>query len=268
MLQIYESGKQFMDENAEILHTYPLETSFFEGNAKGISDRSKGFFAKVSDGDSFLMASRAADFPMVLFGEEHLCGALAEGLYKNKLEFGRVLAAEKLAESFLICYEEIAGGKHRLRHAMDIMRCSQLHESDTRDVLAATPDDAPEIAKRVVEFHLESLQEQWDEEEVLKDVQRNIAQFVLIRRGDIVAVARKARETERLCAISSVYTCREVRGQGLARQLVTCLTREILRDGKIAYLYVDRHNPISNHLYQSIGFVYDAPQVEMQYSIE
>lgn len=268
MLQIYENGKEFMAENAGILHKYPLETSFFEGNAKGISDRSKGFLAKVSKGDSFLMASRVFDFPMVLFGEESLCGELAEGLYENKLKFGRVLATEKLAENFLICYEGIAGGKHQLLHVMDIMRCSRLCESDTRDVLAATPEDAREIAKWIVEFYKESLQEQWDEQEVLRDVQRNIEQFVLIRREDIVAIARKTRETERLCAISCVYTCRKVRGQGLARQLVTCLTRKILRDGKLAYLYVDRHNPISNHLYQSIGFVYDAPQAEMQYSIE
>ncbi len=66
--------------------------------------------------------------------------------------------------------------------------------------------------------------------------------------------------------MSNVYTHPAFRGQGLARQVVSSLTREILAQGKLPYLYVDQRNPISNRLYQRVGYVYHAPQGEYLYT--
>ena len=67
------------------------------------------------------------------------------------------------------------------------------------------------------------------------------------------------------CWPGSLWPIEEYRGQGFARQAVTYLTRDIIQRGKTAYLYVDKANPISNHLYQSIGYKYDTPMTEAEY---
>ena len=54
--------------------------------------------------------------------------------------------------------------------------------------------------------------------------------------------------------IGYVYTPNAYRGRGYARKVVNSLKNEILASGKIATLNVDRKNPISNHLYSSLGF--------------
>ena len=46
----------------------------------------------------------------------------------------------------------------------------------------------------------------------------------------------------------------EYRGMGYARKLVNYAKNEIIAQGKIATLNVDKKNPISNHLYSSLGF--------------
>lgn len=56
-------------------------------------------------------------------------------------------------------------------------------------------------------------------------------------------------------AVAAVYTPPEERGRGYATALVTALCRRVLAMGK-AYvcLFVDDRNPISNHVYEKIGF--------------
>jgi len=262
MFRIYQSGQEFLTDNEKILREHPLETCFLSGNARSMPDMSDGFAVRASD----VLALRYRDFPMVLYGDEASCGELAAGLWENGLTFGAVLAGPALTDAFPPRYEALAGGTHRLRHAMDIMKCERLHDMETPLVEAATPADAEEIARLALRFQFEALGEDADIQALLAKIRNDIGQFVLIRRdGKIVSLAKRVRETERLCSTSWVYTLEAYRGRGLARQTVTYLTRRALREGKTAYLFVDQKNPISNHLYQSIGYTYGAPQMETTY---
>ena len=54
--------------------------------------------------------------------------------------------------------------------------------------------------------------------------------------------------------ISDVYTRDEFRSLGLARKVVGSVLNEIVDKGMIATLNVDQKNPITNHLYSSLGF--------------
>lgn len=51
-----------------------------------------------------------------------------------------------------------------------------------------------------------------------------------------------------------MYTRDAYRGKGYARKVVNTLKNEILSAGRRAVLNVDRNNPISYHLYASLGF--------------
>lgn len=267
MFKIYNSGKEFIEENREIFDKYPLETVFFEGNANAMyNDMSNGFAVKVYDEKGFMLAIRYLDFSMVLFGDSRFCGELAEGLYRNNLTFTQLLDAGGHADAFFKSYEKAARGTHKLLRKMDIMKCQSLRNVDTSEVKAVELSDVEEITELNVEFSREALSEEYDYNYALERVKSKIAEYyAILRDGRIAAIAKKTRETDRLCGISFVYTRREYRGQGLAGKVVAFITKSILDSGKLPYLYVDKSNPISNHLYLSLGFEYVDPQTEYKY---
>ncbi len=67
-------------------------------------------------------------------------------------------------------------------------------------------------------------------------------------------MAAYSYDTDNSCRITHVYTIKECRENGFARTVVNTLKNEILNIGKIATLNVDQANPISNHLYETLGF--------------
>lgn len=269
MIHFYRSGSAFLQENRTILEQYPLETSFFSSNAKQMTDMREGFIGKVQGEDSCLLAVRFRAFPMVLFGDAGLCASLADGLWREKKNFGSVLGEESLIPAFLKAYEAKAGGSHRPLHRMTVMCCPHRPGEIIHGVETAGAGDVDEIAEIKQMFHREALGEDTDLSMLRAEVAGTVSSYGVIRQNRrIASLACTCRESERLCAISSVYTRPEARGQGLARQTVTVLTQKILRNGKLPYLYVENSNPISNRLYRSIGYEYRTPMIQMAYRPE
>ena len=74
MLKFYNNGQEFLQDNQDILVAYPLETLFFEANAKFMSRTDKNdFLLKITSGNAFLMAVHNSIYPMVIFGDINLC---------------------------------------------------------------------------------------------------------------------------------------------------------------------------------------------------
>lgn len=79
--------------------------------------------------------------------------------------------------------------------------------------------------------------------------------YVWEAEGQIASMAMKIRPTETACTISGVYTWPDKRGKGYASALVAGLAQVILDEGKrMATLFTNLANPISNSIYQKIGF--------------
>lgn len=264
MLKFYKCGQEFLHENKDILVAYPLETLFFEVNAKLIQQTNNNdFLIKVTGGNEFLIAVRKNDFPMVIFGAESLCKEFAKFAVANNLTFRKILGGQQLCEKFFCEYESLAGGTHAINHAMDIMRCDTLLTSDVTDVETPTERDADELAKLIVDFTKEALGDDVKFDEVRSGVLENISSFAIIREdGKIVALASRKRETDTMAAIADVYTLPQYRCRGFSCKVVTYLTKRILDSGKLPYLFVDKTNPVSNHLYAKIGFTHATPQYE------
>lgn len=266
MFTCYEDGAGFLRDNIAFLNMYPIETMFFRGNAERLTDRSLGFAVRATDGSDRLIALRYADYSTVLFGEKRLCDRLAEGLVKNNLSFSRVLCEESLSDSFFRSYERLAGGSHRLLHRMFLMKCLQTEIRASKRVERARPSDAAELAELMSEFNSEALGFDVSPDKLLQGLQNSFGSFYVVRlNGVLSCVAQRARETEALCAVTNVFTRREYRGMGLAREVVGTITREIVDSKKTAYLYVDGENPVTNHLYTSLGYRYLSPQCESEY---
>lgn len=271
MFRLYTNGLKFLEENRPILQREPLQTAFFVSNAQQmpeIRNSAQGFIAKVEQQGQALLAIRRRHYPMVLYGEPSLCGEMAQGLLEHGLTFRQMLAGKELADMFLVCYLSREGGDFRLLRCLQLMRwggkdpalippdCSQ----------PAQPQDKDALIDLVAQFHRDALGEMPNLEELEAKIERELPQYRLIRQqGRAVSIGKKARDQQDICAISNVYTQIRFRNQGLARQVVAGLTRQILLEGKLPYLYADLRNLTADRLYRDTGYVLDSIQMEFLY---
>ncbi len=73
--------------------------------------------------------------------------------------------------------------------------------------------------------------------------------------GEPVSMAAKARPTRHGTTVILVYTPPALRGRGYATACVASLSQTLLDSGRLfCTLFADRANPISNHLYERIGY--------------
>lgn len=264
MIKFYQSGQDFLADNKDVLVQYLLETVFFELNGKSIEKtNSNDFLLKVVSGSDYLIAVHINDYPMNIFGNEKLCAEFARIAFDNKLTFGKILGNKDVCEAFLQAYANLTGVTYCVNHSMDIMSCRNVLTTDERDVEVPTKDDVDELSALLVSFSGEAMGEQAEFEKMKAKVINGLQSFAIIRKdGKIASLASKMRETEFLTAIGNVYTLPQYRNQGLSCKIVTKLTKEITDCGKLAYLFVDKTNPVSNHLYTKIGYTYAVPQYE------
>jgi predicted GNAT family acetyltransferase len=79
--------------------------------------------------------------------------------------------------------------------------------------------------------------------------------FLWELEGTPVAMAGFAGPTPNGIRVAWVYTPPENRGKGFAGACVAALSQRLLDDGrKFCFLYTDLANPVSNHVYQKIGY--------------
>lgn len=266
MYRIYKSGKEFLEDNSYILAKYPLETVFFEGNAKLIAETDNNeFLVKLQVDDRYLLVVHHADYPMVIFGDNVLCLEFAKIAFDSNLTVNKVIGTLETCEAFLAEYAKFVKCSYEINHAMDIMRCDKVLTDNVDGVEAATEDDVECLAKLIVDFAYEALGDETDIEFVKEDVTKRLADFAVIRRdGKIVSLASIKRKTEYLECIADVYTLPQYRNKGMSCNIVTYLTKQIVNRGRLPYLFVDKTNPVSNHLYQKIGYAYAIPQYEIK----
>ncbi|MFD2025618.1 GNAT family N-acetyltransferase [Promicromonospora aerolata] len=72
--------------------------------------------------------------------------------------------------------------------------------------------------------------------------------------GEVVHLTGARPPAFGVVRIGPVFTPAEHRGHGYARALVAEVARRVLDAGHRVCLYTDRDNPVSNHVYESIGF--------------
>ena len=105
---------------------------------------------------------------------------------------------------------------------------------------------------------IEALHEECAEEKANENFMKyiNMGYFVLENNNKIVCQANIGRKMKFGNCISCVYTPKEERGKSFAYNLVYRISKELLdsRD-KYCVLYTDDSNPISNHVYEKIGYV-------------
>ena len=88
--------------------------------------------------------------------------------------------------------------------------------------------------------------------------------YLLEKDGKIVATASSNRHLTKGKSIGNVYTPKEERGKGYAYNLVYRISKEFLDSGlEYCVLFTDDSNPISNHVYEKIGYERRADTTEI-----
>ena len=267
MYKLYETGKEFLNENLSLLRSDPLGTMFFESNANSIEHCSEVSYAvRVEVAGEVLIAIRLDSFPLVVYGSEVCVAELARVAQENKLQFDKAIGYQDLLDKFLTAYEQLVGGEHKVNLYMDVMYCDKVEPCDTSKVERATVKDVDEIAHLYADFLREALGENATWGEKIDKVRQEIDSCALMRvDGKIVSIGTFKDSGNGLQRISNVYTKPEFRNKGYSRKVVTYLTEQVLKNGCLPCLYVDQHNPVSNHLYQKIGYKYGKSRYEFVY---
>lgn len=259
--KIYSNGEEFLLENVSLFHqnsSTKIETAFFELNAKQFHFLDHTHYAiKVFQGKQNLVLLSCAPYNALLFGDKSLVGVMAELVKEQNFQIDNILGENELVLAFLKAYQTLISGTIEIVHSMSIMVLKKYQPTNIENVNQCSSQDIEDLAFFYQSFENEIFKQSKDIEEIKGLLQGRATNFYAYKEnGKITSIAAKTRETEEICAISHVYTNPEYRGKGYARKVVSKLVEDILSLNKIPYLYVDNHNPISNHIYKEIGFDY------------
>jgi len=183
---------------------------------------------------------------------------IARDLRRGGRSVPGTIGPKEVVHRFAGIWKGLAGGEveqKREERAYRLDRVSPLRLAPGR-LRPARGEDTPLATRWIAAFQAEALGEAESE---------GTAEFALakIRDGDLflwqdgepVSMAAKARPTRHGTTVILVYTPPALRGRGYATACVASLSQTLLDSGRLfCTLFADLANPISNHLYERIGY--------------
>ena len=252
MVKIYPNGDAFYNENRDFLLTNKYTEVFYRFDAPLLKATDKEEYAlRVSDEKHTLVVLVKEPFNMLFFGDLELSEELVDFLVDNQYKIKDYLCPSDLGEALIKAFKKRGLG-FGLSVGMDFMEAKEKCAVSSDKVERASLSDLEELYELAVLF----VKDCGLKDAVNKDhLKERIDEFRVIReKGRIVAMAKYRESAEGNKNISYVFTRKESRGKGYARLVVGSLLNEIIDSGYLACLNVDQKNPISYHLYSSLGF--------------
>jgi len=163
------------------------------------------------------------------------------------------------ARAFAETWTKASGVPHtlRMRHRIyALTKVAHLDYSPGRFGLA-TQADLDVVARWFAAFGTEVFGEPSDPQQAHEAATARIqaGDVYLWEDGQAVSMAAKARPTTRGMAINHVYTPPEFRNRGYATSCAARLSQTLLDSGReFCCLFADLANPVSNGIYQKIGY--------------
>ena len=184
--------------------------------------------------------------------------ALVRNLSLGKHEIPGILGPVTLAERFAEVWAKTTGNPYylnRRERIYDLKTVISPRMAPGHIRLATSADQA--LAIEWTFAIRKEIQEGDSWEEASRIAVEKIArqELYLWEDQEPVSMAAKTRPTRHGSCIGLVYTPPEERGRGYASNCVARLSQIILDEGKhFCALFTDLANPVSNHIYQEIGY--------------
>ena len=265
----YENIEDFMKDNFELI----LEKEWInclmvgnclEGQKTGIED---WLLAKVTQNrKTELIMLYRKPWKLIMYSptdnsSDELYKFVAKEIYKQDSNILGVLAETKMSNKFAEYYSEISQKQYKIVHPMKILVLEQMLPNQFNEEVIfrkATEQDRERLTQYIKCFNKEALQQELSDEDANQKFEAYLERgyYVLEKDNKIVSQAAFSRNLVKGQCISGVYTPKEERGRGYAYNLVYKLSKKCLDEGaEYCVLYTDAENPISNHVYEKIGYV-------------
>lgn len=247
MIKVYNNGKEFLDENTYLLNENRYLNTFIFLDAELLSEANKINYAiRVEFDNKVLLGLRLEPFDILLYGDNTCLDELFNFLDSNNYYYEGFQCSTVNGDYLVRNY----GYTETL--AMDFMIAKEKTEKSSNLVTIPTICDLDTLYEYSLSFAKECGITLSTDKEHLKNM---ISSFRVLREnGRIVSMAKMSLDASGTYRITHVYTHPDYRNQGYARLVVNTIKNEIIALGTYATLNVDKKNPISNHLYLSLGF--------------
>ena len=264
----YESIKDFADENLELILEKEWLNCLMVGNClDGLKqEKVDWLLAKVTDNNrTELIILYRKPWKLLLYSptsnnSSELFEFTAKEIYKIDPNLLGVNAEKEIANEFAKKYCKIANFNFRVHKPLRILLLTELEKANLNQDLIfreATINDKPVLMSFMREFYGEALVESHTDSELEENFNSYMKKgyYVLEKDKKIVAQAIFSRNLIKGKCVSGVYTDKAERGKGYAYNIVYRLSKKSLDEGaKYCVLYTDDENPISNHVYEKIGY--------------
>lgn len=258
MIIIYESNKDFLVEYLDLLLQDEIKNNLIIGLSQRTGLDKSYFCASIID-DRILLGMLAGK-NLILSANTLEQDVYVEMVHHMKnIDYPGIIGQKDECLVYQRIFENMTNRKMQVEMDQRIYSCSRVTSNYQFNgtVRLANMSDFPILRIWYYEFHID-IGENSPIEELDKSLQKVIEQdrlFVLEKDGVLLSMAGKARGTENSQTVAMVYTPKEQRNHGYASVVVEYVTRHILEYKRMATLYTDLSNPISNSIYMKIGYV-------------
>lgn len=187
---------------------------------------------------------------------------LVDALNKRNVELPGVIGYKKGVERFTKLWCKIKGVKSQIIRNERLYKLEHIVEETLgkNKFIKATDSYKDIVLQWGREFILEALPDRNSEmiEQSLGRLREDIHEgsiFLLLNNNIPVSMARRAGKSANGIAVNNVYTPPLLRRKGYATECVAKLSKLLLEEGnKYCFLFTDLSNPVSNSIYQKIGY--------------
>lgn len=264
----YFDIKEFWNDNQKLLEEKEWYNCLMIGNClDGVKNGMDNWFLATieNNNNTELIMLYRKPWRMVIYSptnnkSDELFKFAATEVYKCEPELLGINTEKQNANKFAKYFCELANKQYKIRTPLRILLLEQMASATLIDDITyrkITFKDKPTIIRYLKEFTQEALHEELSDEKAEEKFQKhyNLGMYVLEKNGKIVAQAAISRKMKYGVCVSAVYTPVEERKKSYAYNLVYRISKEQLEAGnKYCVLYTDDANPISNHVYEKIGY--------------
>lgn len=228
-----------------------------------IPDDEPPLLVTVTEGGRLVGAAlRTPPFPLEVSGvAPEWAPAVAEALADADVELPGVSGRRDSVEAFVLAWTERTGWNAEEKQSLRLFRLGDLEPP--RDVPGtarlATRDDVDLLTRWHYAFVDESVPHEPDLDRSRRFVERALAvgtgQVLWLDGDEPVSLASASVPLEGMSRVAPVYTPPERRGRGYGSAVTAAVSTWAKQEGaEHVVLYTDLANPISNSIYQRIGY--------------
>ena len=264
----YENLEDFVNDNMNLILEKEWLNCLMVGNClEGLKqEKNDWLLAKITENNrTELIMFYRKPWKLLLYSptdnkSDELFKFAAEEIYKIDSNLLGVNSEKQIANKFAKNYCEIANLSFKIHKPLRILLLTKLENANLNQNLIFREvriTDKPILIKFIEDFCSEATNEKYTYKEIEEKSNEYVKKgyYVIEKDKKIVSQAVFSRNLTKGKCVSGVYTAKEERGKGYAYNLIYRMSKKALDEGaEYCVLYTDDENPISNHVYEKIGY--------------